>query len=214
MTPEVAANPLVRLALAYAPAAARPAWADLFALDARLAGIVRSAREPMLAQLRLAWWRERFGSPPGEWPKGEPLLASLAGWGHPAAGLGALVDGWEALLGEAPLDRAALSEFAAGRAAAAAALAGHVGAPADAAAALGRRWALSDLALRTSHPDEREAAAGLLHDEPAAPTARPALRPLAVIAGLGARAVARGAAEPLSGPAALLVAMRLGLIGR
>ena len=49
--------PMHRLALAYAPAEARPAWAGLLALDARLAGVVRAAREPVLGQLRLAWWR-------------------------------------------------------------------------------------------------------------------------------------------------------------
>jgi len=47
-----------RLALAYAPAKARLQTLALFALDTRLAGLLRNSSEPMLAQLRLSWWRE------------------------------------------------------------------------------------------------------------------------------------------------------------
>jgi len=50
-------GPLNRLALAYAPQSTRLPLLALLALDMRLAGIVRNSREPMLAQLRLAWWR-------------------------------------------------------------------------------------------------------------------------------------------------------------
>ena len=53
-------TPLHRLALAYAPAASRGAWLGFLALDMRLAAIVRAAREPMIGQIKLAWWRERL----------------------------------------------------------------------------------------------------------------------------------------------------------
>ena len=69
-----------RLALSYAPRASRNAFAGLLALDTRFAGIVRHAREPMLAQMRLAWWRDVLAKPAAEWPTGEPLLALLAEW--------------------------------------------------------------------------------------------------------------------------------------
>jgi hypothetical protein len=78
--------------------------------------VVRTAREPMLAQLKLAWWRDRLAADPAVWPKGEPLLARLAQWREPA-GLGALVDGWESLLGEPPLGAGELAAFSEGRAA-------------------------------------------------------------------------------------------------
>ena len=51
----------------------------------------------MLAQIRLAWWREMFGRPASDWPAGEPLLAQLAAWDAERAGLAALADGWEAM---------------------------------------------------------------------------------------------------------------------
>jgi len=81
--------PPQRLALAYAPARARPATLALLALDARLAAILRGRREPLAAQLRLAWWREMFARPPSDWPAGEPLLEALRGWRDPS-GLAAL----------------------------------------------------------------------------------------------------------------------------
>lgn len=207
-------TPLARLALAYAPASARTDWLTLLALDTRLAGIVRSAREPMLAQLRLAWWRDRLSGDPAGWPKGEPLLARLSGWNAEIAGLAALVDGWEALLGDAPLDVEALSSFADGRAAAGAALAGVLGADRGDAKAAARRWALADLALHLGDPVERTSAVKLLGAAlPGGRLSRP-MRPLTVLAGLSARAIRRGAGEALSGPGALVAAIRLGILGR
>lgn len=205
-------SPLARLALAYAPAPAREDWLTLLALDARLAGVVRSAREPVLAQLRLAWWRDRFAADPASWPSGEPLLARLASW-RLVSELGALVDGWEALLGEPPLDAAALTEFAAGRGRAMAALAARLEADVAVSEAGARRWALADLALHVGDPSEREAARQLLGEiGPSGRTAR-TMRPLAVLAGLTERAVRRGHSEALSGPGALFAAIRLGIAG-
>ena len=174
---------------------------------------MRSAREPMLAQLRLAWWRDRLGGDPAQWPRGEPLLARLAGWGDHARGLTALVDGWEALLGEAPLPADALEEFAEGRAGAAAALAALCGADVQAARNAARRWAIADLALHLGEAAERDEAVLLLGAPERAPRLERGLRPLAVLAGLSERAVRKGSAEALDGPGALLAAIRLGLTG-
>lgn len=87
-----------RLALAYAPARTRDATLALLALDGRLAGVLRSASEPMLAQIRLAWWRDILGREAAERPSGEPLVALLEPWGREAGELVALVDGWEQLV--------------------------------------------------------------------------------------------------------------------
>ena len=91
-------DPAVRLAVAYAPARLRPLHLAAFALDARLRAVVSGAREPVLAQLKLAWWRDRLNQAPAARPRGEPLLAALAVWPGDAAPLLALVDGWEAML--------------------------------------------------------------------------------------------------------------------
>ncbi len=206
--------PIQRLALAYAPAHARPAWLALLALDTRLGQQLRVAREPILTQMRLAWWRDRLREPATSWPQGEPLLAALSNWHGQHGKLTALVDGWEMLLGEAPLPSAALADFVAGRAAAMQALAGAVGCAEVAATAYraGTGWGIADLATHLSHPDER-AAARMLADEHdwRAPRMPRALRPLAVLHGLGARSLKdRGTT---GGRGDFFIAMRLGILG-
>ncbi len=89
-------SPPERLAIAYAPRALRPAWTGLLALDRRLADAARAGREPIMIQLRLAWWRDRLAEKAADRPRGEPLLAALVAWDDERAALGALVDGWEA----------------------------------------------------------------------------------------------------------------------
>jgi hypothetical protein len=94
--------PPANLAVAYMPVAFRPAFALLLQLDMRFADIVRKAREPMIAQIKLAWWRDAFAAEPALRPKGEPLLQALGACGDvilPSA-LEDLVSAWELLLGE------------------------------------------------------------------------------------------------------------------
>ncbi|MDE2303402.1 MAG: hypothetical protein KGK11_12665 [Sphingomonadales bacterium] len=202
--------PLARLALAYAPVAARAVWLGFFALDARLARQCRDAREPILAQLRLAWWRDRLGEPASAWPAGEPLLAALHDWRGGHGGLVALVDGWEHLLGEAPLSENALVAFATGRAATLSALAGVTGAGASPAviAARAAGWSYADLALHLSHRDEREAALRLARAQ-AVPRLPRSMRPLAVLGGVARRQADHGAARRGD----FLLALRLGITG-
>lgn len=219
--PEEALLPLLplasRLALSYAPAAARAPTLALLALDMRLAGLLRHSREPMLAQLRFAWWRETLRQDSTAWPSGEPLLALLRSWNAGHGTLEPLVDGWEALTGAAPLPAEALSRMADGRAGAFAALATVLGRPdeAMAARALGRDWALADLAMRLSHPAEREAAKALVPEEPRRRhRLGRALRPLLVLHGLARRRLTSGEEAGAQSPGAVLLALRLGLLGR
>ncbi len=207
--------PLSRLALAYAPAVSRHDWLTLLALDARLAGVVRQAREPVLAQLKLAWWRDRLAQDVADRPRGEPLLARLGGWQDGGKPLIALVNGWEALLGEPPLPGDAVKAFASGRAAMAGALAERLGCDRPGAEVRARRWALADLSL---HSSADTASAGLRDwsfDETAAlaPCER-AMRPLAVLEKINLRASRLGSVDALGSPSALLIAIRVGLIGR
>lgn len=202
-------SPLERLALSYAPAMAREKWLTLLAFDSRLGGVIRQAREPVLAQLRLAWWRDRLGQAAEERPRGEPLLARMDGWD--AAGLVALVDGWEALLAEPPLTEDAMNAFADGRAGVVASLGGdsHI------AAASARRWALADLALHLGDPLAKATARELMDAQPAAGGRLPRpLRPLAVLEQVTVRAVGKGSQSALTSPMVLLVALRAGLLGR
>lgn len=215
----MAADPLLdslpavqRVALAYAPQSSRAAWLGLLALDTRLAQLVRETREPMLGQIRLAWWRERLSEAPAKRPQGEPLLALL---GEDGERLIPLVDAWEAMLGEAPLPRTTLAGFAEGRARALADLAGALGlgSAAEAAAQMGRSWALADLAVRLSHPEEREHVAALIAaEDDNHPRLPREMRPLVMLHGLAHREVRRGG--DAAGMGALFATLRLGIFGR
>lgn len=180
--------PPVRLALAYAPAAARPAWTALLALDHRLARAVAQASSPLIAQLKLAWWRDRMRRPASAWPAGEPLLAALRPFDGERAALEALIDAWEGLIDE-EAGEGAMTALAEARAAAVGALARVLSSPADVRAigALARRWTVPGIGI----------------DAPWVPRA---LRPLVVLADLPRPGEA--------GPVAFLRIVRLGLLGR
>lgn len=184
----------------------------LFALDARLAAIVRVGREPLAAQLRLAWWRDTLARPAADWPRGEPVLDALRDW-RDHSGLADLAVGWEALLAE-ELSPAVADEFVAGRVRAFASLARELGVEAvEDVEHAARLWALADLAANLSDSKERalvvDQGRGLVPPRLPAP-----LRPLAVLAGLGATALRKGGAPLLSGPGSTLLALRLGFTGR
>lgn len=83
------------------PRAERAALTALWKLEARLFGVVAQRREVVLAQIKLAWWRERLAQvadAPQALPKGEPLLAELAAtWGRRAS-LAPIADAYEAIM--------------------------------------------------------------------------------------------------------------------
>jgi phytoene synthase len=202
-----------RLALAYASARSRPATLSLFALDTRLAAILRGRREPIATQLRLAWWRDVFSRPADEWPGGEPLLDALRGWRDPSP-LAGLAEGWEALLAD-DLTPPVIAEFVEGRARAFAALARELGAhPPEDAGEAAKIWALADLAANISDGAERDLVVECGRRLGAPPRLSASLRPLAVLAGLGASALAAGGGPILSGPRSVLAALRIGMTGR
>ena len=206
-----------RLALAYAPSRARPAWLGLLALDQRLAEIVRQAREPMLGQIRLAWWRDLLSQDPSAWPEGEPLVCHIADHlAGVAPRLAELATGWEYLLSGEVLTPAQFSGYAAARAGAYAVvaeqLAGERGGRVAQTAATW--WVLGDTYSRLSNEAER---ANLIELADTTPRPRHHLgrtgRPLAVLGALGERAVRRR--EPvLEGRASALLALRVGMFGR
>ena len=196
-----------RLALAYAPARTRELWLGLFVFDQRLGAVVTGQREPVLAQIKLAWWREELAKLAPLRARGEPVLALLDAWGDHAAGLAPLVDSWEMLLGDTALTAAVAEQIAAQRGAACQALAGQLG-HSDAAVQINhaaRGWALADLAALTG---TSELAAP--HDWRAIKLPRD-LRPLAVLYGLARHS--RGQGALLAGPRAGLRAVRLGMLG-
>jgi len=146
------ANPESALALGYARPAARPALVALLDLDAALAGVLRTTREPLVGQMRLTWWHEALTRLDTAPPPAEPVLAALAATvvprGVSGARLAGMIDGWEELLDDdAPRDEA-LMRFAEARGAGLFGIAGVVLGvhPGDPLAPAGSGWALVDLA--------------------------------------------------------------------
>lgn len=206
-----------RLALSYTPRACRADALALLALDARLAGIVRGDGEVIIAQMKLAWWRERLSQDPQGWPIGEPLLALLRDGALEPAGLVPMVDGWEALLAET-LDESVVESFAAGRAALWQTFnKSHGGSksPLNAAAQAAREQAMGDLAINLGSESEAALALEVAKSQPwnRATLGRP-LRPLSILHGLTRRALDRGSKELLDGPGAMATVLRLGIAGK
>ena len=169
--------PPARLAIAYAPSDVRSAFALLLQIDNRFAEILRNAREPMIAQIKMAWWREAFASAADARPKGEPLLQALneAGDRIPLCALEALASAWEQLLGSEKFSQEAIDLHAELRAEAIfLTYAGWVGSVQD-VRPIGRSWALE--ALRMAFP---ERVAGCNMPSAPLPKAR-ALRPLSIL---------------------------------
>lgn len=205
--------PHLQLAYNYAPTGvARERLSDLFVLDSRLGDIVRNQREPLPAQMRLAWWRDTLGSPVAEWPVGDPLLARLREWRSPGTLIG-LVNGWELLLVER-LGQPEVAAHAAGRAGAWTALADELGAAGRPVVPSARTWALADLAANLSDLDERALVVEFAGRQDYIIPGGRMLRPLAILGALGRRAIARGGRPLLEGRGAALTAFRVGLFGR
>ena len=149
------ADPERALALDYAPVAMRAALHALFALDDALAQVLRTTTEPMIGQIRLAWWREALQRLDREPPPAQPVLQGLADAALPGgvsgAALAGLVAVWEVLIEAETVDEAAMRAHADARGAGLFGAAGAVLGGGDArVAAAGRGWALSDLSRHLS----------------------------------------------------------------
>lgn len=157
-----AQRPDTELAISYA-LRGRAGVAALFALDDRLADIVRRASDPLIGQMRLTWWREALEALDRAAPPAEPILRALAEHALPlgmsGGALAAITDGWEALL-EEPFGGDAIERHGTRGAALFAALAKIIGTSDGPIAEAGRGWALADLAAHLGNVGDREEAAG------------------------------------------------------
>lgn len=183
-------SPPERLALAYATRRGRAVWEAFFLFERRLAETARPGREPLMVQLRLAWWRDRLAEPVERWPVSEPTLARLHAWGEHRSHLSGLVDGWEA------------------------SVVGEDGGAALSAARVDAFVALAALVGETSLDDVRRAAQDLVSPSEAtgrSPRLSRAMRPLIVLRGLAVRSAQGRPATPLADMAHVI---RIGLLGR
>ena len=151
-------DPDRRLALAYVPGAARPAIEALWQLDTSFASILASGTQPLISQMRLAWWREALERLDTTPPPAEPVLRALAAHVLPVvtgAELAAMEGGWLMLLSDEALTTDELARYADLRGGLlftyAARLLGDAAFP---VAQAGAAWALADLARHSRRADE------------------------------------------------------------
>ena len=205
-----------QLAIAHSPARLRIPLTIFLELDARIARIIAATNEPMLGQMRLAWWRDTLKQPAGERPQGDRVLDAIGQyWSGQETALIALIDGWEEMLGEVLTSQAA-ERFAAGRAAPFAALPSLAGLTVDHQPALyaAQRWALVDAALHVSEGSERSTLIELAQSVEASAALPRAYRGLAVLNALAERSLKRGVRPLMEGRGAALTALRAAMLGR
>ena len=146
------------LALAYVPAAVRPAVAALWRLDVAFAAILATGTQPLISQLRLAWWREALERLDQAPPPAEPVLQALSAHILPrvtGTELAAMEEGWLMLLSEAPLNEGELGRYAAMRGGLLFAYTARLlGDPDFPVARAGEIWAVADLVRHSRRVDE------------------------------------------------------------
>jgi len=185
------------LALAYVPARRRAAVEALWRLDAALAAVLSTGREPLISRIRLAWWREALEALDQGPPPAEPVLQTVAAHVLPAGlrgtELAKMEAAWEILLSPDPLGEPEIEAYAARGALLFRYTARLLGDPAPGAAveAGGAAWALVDLARRSASDADCEAAIA------AARALRGSrwpshLRPLGMLAALARRDIEAG----------------------
>ncbi|HWW59107.1 MAG TPA: hypothetical protein VN047_19590 [Sphingopyxis sp.] len=189
------------------PQARRAAMAALWGLAARLTRLLLDAREPLIGQIKLAWWRDMMvlvASDPASLPKGEPLLAELQASWVGQGGLDALVDAAEAML---------LAETGEERRAASESFGGQLFRLADGEETGGKRWGL----LWGAGVEEGEAEARELLEKAKGAVAPPRRlfagnRALLMLDRWAGAITARNGERHLRGEGILL--LRIGLFGR
>lgn len=159
MTQKPEFSPFQALVLAGLSEPSRLLGRAVFRLDRECAQIARLAKDPLMAQIRLAWWRDGIGAidlPATHRTPDMEALRTAPGFEHARSGLIAMIDGWEELMladGEQEwVDM--LPRYAQGRGGGLFAALGDDGAGDEAGAGshAGAVWALWDLAGHLSDP--------------------------------------------------------------
>ena len=206
---------LVRLAFAYGSAELRSRALPLFALEARLASIIARMNEPLLAQMRLAWWRDQLMMQATERPAGDLVLAELTRcWDHQVDVPRGLIDGWETW-SKADLDRDGWLAFVDGYQDLFAALSRLREPSIDStrAANNGAWWAVGKACLLARSSAELEQVRNWA--SALAPRARltRGLRPLVILGGMGRRVMQRGKGPLFGDRASAVAVLKLGILG-
>jgi 15-cis-phytoene synthase len=187
-----ALSPPSRLALAYAKGPACPFLELVLTLDNKLAAIVGNGKEPLIGQMRMAWWSDVITKPAEQRPQGEPLLARLTALDATPIGdavqaaMLQLVEAWDMLLANAAWTPDVLHAHA--QAKAKAIFGGYagimgVGEPdAKACRDAGEYWAYSGLLQHCQTAAQYDAVSAALVAQAAPHRLRRDMRPLAILA--------------------------------
>ena len=206
------------LALAYTPSNMRDALRIFFEFDVRLARIVSATTEPMLGQIRLAWWRDALGMAVSDRATGDHVLDAIGTyWEGVERPLVGLVDAWEEMLNEPPLSKEAALAFVKGRGAGLASISRLAGVKDELqveAQKAGQLWALADAVSHIAETGERDMLLQLAIELPSPARLPSPFRGIAVLGALSRRALKSGGAPLMQGRSAALTAMRAGLLGR
>ncbi len=197
-------DPERRLALSYVAALRRPALETLWRLDVTMGSVLATGREPLISQIRLAWWRESLDKLDRERAPAEPTLEAVAAHLIPAgiggAELAAMEEGWTALLPAEPLRSEDLQLHAEARGGRLFALSARLlGGEVPGLTEAGGAWALVDLARRSGRDEEARAALDAARGRPAIARWPAPLRPLGMLAALARRDAERGLPLELQG---------------
>ena len=212
--------PEQRLALVFGPNGLRAPQSSLLMFDAFLAKTVRLAREPLLGQIRLGWWREQIGLLPLPKSGPDPLLGDLEDLVRfhqvATADLLALVNAWETMLDETSHTDSDIIAIARARGGAiyrlASAIAGT--AYADVTDRAGTLWALVDYARHCADPGLAHHALDLATGFVGVASALPyQIRPYAILARFAERDAISGLDHmtPPASPRRILQAWALAL---
>lgn len=157
-------SPEHRLVLAYAAVPHRADFTTLLQFDRALASATAAASEPMLGQIRLAWWRDLIEGE-GASAISDPLAVSLRRLANNASLrpiMAQMVNGWERLLAPLPLPTEVLEAYASGRGRGLFGGAALVsGCDVESAGLAGEGWALADFAFHCSDRTTAELALSL-----------------------------------------------------
>lgn len=197
------------LALSYVPARRRAAVGALWRLDSALGAALAGGREPMIARIKLAWWREALERLDREPAPAEPLLQAIAEHGLAAElrgeALARMEEGWAVLANPEPLTPEELTAYARARGGLlfryTARLLGGGGGGLEEEA--GEAWALVDLARHCATAEDSDIALAAARERKAPRRWPSRMRPLGMLAVLAARDSdpARPPFEPRGSPA-------------
>lgn len=204
-----------QLAMAYAARVKRTLLSAVFAFDAQMKQVALANREPVFAQMRLAWWREQvFQLKQDGFAPNDPVLRDLMQFDVDPRVWSGPIDGWDAFLAGAEGDDGALLTYAAARGGEVFATLYGEGPDQTLWHQIGEGWALVDL-FRTMglppSPDLLVAARSRLKQLQSV-ASTPQMRPLAIIAYLVLRDL-DDVSAPASVPRRMLRALRYRFIG-